>query len=881
MFEAIVVVDPISTGRVLAQKVIDRGLSVVAVWSEGSQEVSGIGECNIKFEHEFHQTQMSDEEIVASLRALPCNIVACCVGCECGVELNDFLSEKLSLPSNGSVLAEARRDKYAMQERIKECGLRSIKSTAASSFQEVEDFVLAEGLTKWVMKPRRDAGTNGVFMVETLEEARAAWDNITGRTTIFGESNDTVLIQEFLKGKEYVVDTVSHDGVHKAVAIWEYDKVLVHGSAFVGMDDHLYESADGLKEEELAAYTFEVLEALGVSYGCCHAEVMWVEAEQLPCLIEVGTRPHGAGGNFPALCDPVIGYNQLDVSLDAYLAPERFAAVPRRPGPHRGAAAQYKVINRVDGVLESVDLSRLEAELPSFRGVDLHAHPGDRVRRTVDLVTCPAIVRLQHADPRQVALDKYYLRAFEQDLFAVRGARVAVVVDPISTGRVLAEKLLGRGLEVAAVWTKAAKAVEGIGDCDLDFLAEFDEPASGELVADAAAVAAKVRQLAAGLGAPVAACLVGCESGVELCDALQLQLGLPSNGLAQSEARRDKWAMAEAVKAAGLRGIKQVVATTAEEASAFVRREGMSQWILKPRRSAGSQGVYKCTSEADTRRAFEAITSESTIFGEPNPDVLVQEFLVGKEYVVDTVSRQGEHKVVAFWEYDKITLHGSSFVYLDDHLFESADGRKEAALASYVAQVLTALGVKHGPCHAEVMWLAGEDRPCLVEVGARPHGAGGNFPRLCDPVVGYNQLDVLLDSALGRDAAWAAVPPRPGPLTGLGIQYKMICYEEGTLAAVDERALRALPSFAGIDWHRQIGERLQRTVDLVTSPAIVRLQHADREQVDRDRRALRRLERGMLTVRPAKGAGAAAHRAAPCADADLPEDLYTLVLATH
>jgi len=84
MFEAIVVVDPISTGRVLAQKVIDRGLSVVAVWSEGSQEVSGIGECNIKFEHEFHQTQMSDEEIVASLRALPCNIVACCVGCECG-----------------------------------------------------------------------------------------------------------------------------------------------------------------------------------------------------------------------------------------------------------------------------------------------------------------------------------------------------------------------------------------------------------------------------------------------------------------------------------------------------------------------------------------------------------------------------------------------------------------------------------------------------------------------------------------------------------------------------------------------------------------------------------------------------------------------------
>ena len=35
--------------------------------------------------------------------------------------------------------------------------------------------------------------------------------------------------QEFLAGDEYVVDTVSRDGVHKCVAIWKYIKQPLNG----------------------------------------------------------------------------------------------------------------------------------------------------------------------------------------------------------------------------------------------------------------------------------------------------------------------------------------------------------------------------------------------------------------------------------------------------------------------------------------------------------------------------------------------------------------------------------------------------------------------------------------------------------------------------
>ena len=48
-----------------------------------------------------------------------------------------------------------------------------------------------------------------------------------------GLLNEGVLVQEFLDGIEYVVDSVSRDGVHKTTAVWEYDKRSINGANFV------------------------------------------------------------------------------------------------------------------------------------------------------------------------------------------------------------------------------------------------------------------------------------------------------------------------------------------------------------------------------------------------------------------------------------------------------------------------------------------------------------------------------------------------------------------------------------------------------------------------------------------------------------------------
>ena len=50
---------------------------------------------------------------------------------------------------------------------------------------------------------------------------KRGFDKINGAINGLGVVNEGVLIQEFLEGKEYVVDSVSRDGKHKVMAIWE------------------------------------------------------------------------------------------------------------------------------------------------------------------------------------------------------------------------------------------------------------------------------------------------------------------------------------------------------------------------------------------------------------------------------------------------------------------------------------------------------------------------------------------------------------------------------------------------------------------------------------------------------------------------------------
>jgi len=131
---------------------------------------------------------------------------------------------------------------------------------------------------------------------------------------------------------------------------------------------------------------------------------------------------------------------------------------------------------------------------------------------------------------------------------------------------------------------------------------------------------------------PLLAVVSGSEVGVPLCDWLSEQLGLPSNGSARSEQRRDKAAMQLAIRAAGLRSIEFARATCWADVAAFLDWQRRPVLVLKPVRSAGSDSCFRVSDEASARAACDAILSPAAEdrlnrLQEVNSALVIQQFV--------------------------------------------------------------------------------------------------------------------------------------------------------------------------------------------------------------------------------------------------------------
>jgi biotin carboxylase len=294
------IVDPFSTGASLAAYIYSLGYRVIAIYSANMEQLSTMKNLipqNLVLEFDRIITfDEGVESIATTLQDPKYNLIAVIAGAETGVELADRLSSRLGLRTNGTEFSLARRNKYHMGETVRQAGVRAVKQVKASSWEEVADF-----LSEWnpepfavIAKPIDSAGSEDVTLCRSVEELQDAFGHIMGKVNGLGLVNNAVLVQEYLSGQEYVVDMVSRDGVHKAVALWKCDKRPVNGASFV-LFGYIPILASDEFCHELISYQKTVLDALGIMNGPSHGEVKWEQGE--PCLVEVGARCHGGEGN--------------------------------------------------------------------------------------------------------------------------------------------------------------------------------------------------------------------------------------------------------------------------------------------------------------------------------------------------------------------------------------------------------------------------------------------------------------------------------------------------------------------------------------------------------------------------------------------------------
>ncbi len=198
---------------------------------------------------------------------------------------------------------------------------------------------------------------------------------------------------------------------------------------------------------------------------------------------------------------------------------------------------------------------------------------------------------------------------------------------------------------------------------------------------------------------------------------------------------RDKPAMKDAVRAAGVACAASARVTSVADAEAFAKANGYPL-ILKPLDGAGASGTAKVTNDAELHAACDTLRVAS------GRVVAIEEFLEGHEGFYDTLSVCGKPVIDFACHYYPNVLEAMRTRWISPQIVctNRIDGGAYQELRAMGQKVITALGIWTSPTHME--WFAGGKGLKFSEIGCRPPGVG-----VWDLYCAANEFDLY--------AAWA------------------------------------------------------------------------------------------------------------------------------
>jgi hypothetical protein len=406
-----VIVDAYSTGNFLPDAFTRLGSRLIHVQSTPELMPSMLAPDFTRYTENIvcHDTDATLKELE---RRAPTCVVA---GQEPGVPLADLLSERLGLATNGSRYSSARRDKFSMIERLRACGLRCAHQIKSSAPAEMAAWAQARDSYPFVVKPLASASTDGVFICHSGEEVRRAAEAVLASHDIFGLRNTEALIQTFLPGTEYIVDTVSAAGHRYVCGVWRYEKTMISPDKKIYNKDILV-PADSDPVPELIHYVDQVLNALDIRNGASHAEVMMTPDG--PALVEIGARLNGNMN--PRFHDVCLGANQADLLALAYLSPQEFATrYGGRVYRKRQPAMVYNVPTTRSGTVRGIDAAVVQEieTLPTVHLLSVKLKPGSLMRRTIDLLSSPLRVFLTGPSEQDILRDYHRIQTLQDSVY--------------------------------------------------------------------------------------------------------------------------------------------------------------------------------------------------------------------------------------------------------------------------------------------------------------------------------------------------------------------------------------------------------------------------------------------------------------------------------
>lgn len=213
------------------------------------------------------------------------------------------------------------------------------------------------------------------------------------------------------------------------------------------------------------------------------------------------------------------------------------------------------------------------------------------------------------------------------------------------------------------------------------------------------------------------------------------QLKIPGTSSRTAWLCRDKPAMKEAVRAAGIACAASARVEKVADAEAFAKAHGYPL-ICKPLDGAGASGTHKVSTDQELGAALGALRVAQ------GRAIAIEEYLDGHEGFYDTLSVGGKVVVDFACHYFPNVLEAMRTRWISPQIVctNRIDGEGYRELRAMGQKVIEALGIWTSPTHME--WFFGQKGLKFSEIGCRPPGVG-----VWDLYCAANEFDLY--------AAWA------------------------------------------------------------------------------------------------------------------------------
>ncbi|MGX7877145.1 lyase family protein [Mesorhizobium sp. ORM6] len=243
---------------------------------------------------------------------------------------------------------------------------------------------------------------------------------------------------------------------------------------------------------------------------------------------------------------------------------------------------------------------------------------------------------------------------------------------------------------------------------------------------------------------------------VEAASSAAMEMGLPAANSEAIATCRNKWKQAAELQRQSITSPETRLATSVRDVENIIAQATLPV-VVKPVSGSGSSGVRLCDSAAAAIKAFEsargALLDQVDL---PSPDILIQQYVEGKEYSAEIIAYDGTLHCLGILAKHKGPA--PCFVEVGHDFPAPLPEPYQRELGSFAAGAVSALGLNFGPAHVE--FVIAEWGPVIIEVN--PRLAGGMIPIMLSHALGTS----ILDMVIGLYAGEGFTPPRASARAG-------------------------------------------------------------------------------------------------------------------